>query len=134
MKKIVAILLLGVLLCGMILPAAALDPVAPCYKKIISTHIDFTINETTGIARCYASCVAESGVTIKIDGTLQQYTGGSWVYVTSWSVSGTRSVALDKQYAVYRGYKYRFIARFYIYDANGSFVESDMLSRIYDYT
>lgn len=135
MKRLISILLLGVLLCGMVLPASAavIDPVAPQYKKIISITTSFYVDEKTGIAYCYADCIAESDVTIKIVGTLQQYTNGSWVYVTSWTESGKRSVTLDEQYAVASGYKYRFIARFYIYDSNGSFVESEMASRIYDY-
>lgn len=35
MKRLISILLLGVLLCGMVLPASAavIDPVAPQYKK-----------------------------------------------------------------------------------------------------
>ena len=136
MKRIVTLLLLAALLCCLMAPASAavIDPIEPYFQKIISTYVDFSINESTGIANCYARCIAQDGVTIKIVGTLQQYTNGSWVYVTSWSTTGTGVVVLDKQYAVYSGYKYRFIARFYIYDANGSFVESDMLSRIYDYT
>lgn len=135
MKRLISILLLGVLLCGMVLPASAavIDPVAPQYKKIISITTSFYVDEKTGIAYCYADCIAESDVTIKIVGTLQQYTNGSWVYVTSWTESGKRTVTLDEQYAVASGYKYRFIAQFYIYDSNGSFVESEMASRIYDY-
>lgn len=135
MKKLISILLLGALLCGMILPASAavIDPVAPQFKKIISTTVSFYVDEGTGIAHCYASCIAESDVTIKITGTLQQYTNGSWVYVTSWTTTDVGVAVLDKQYKVASGYKYRFIARFYIYDANGSFIESDMISRIYDY-
>lgn len=135
MKKLVVILLLGTLLCGMMLPASASgsDLIAPYYKKITSLHVDFTIDEQTGIANCYARCVAEKGATIKIVGTLQQYTNGSWVYVTSWTETGATVVILDKTHPVASGYKYRFIARFYIYDSNGSFVESDILSRIYDY-
>lgn len=135
MKRIISILLLCALLFGAVLPvsAAAIDPIAPQFKKIISTTISLEIDKKTGIAYCYADCIAESDVTIKIVGTLQQYTNGSWVYVTSWTESGKRSVTLDEQYAVASGYKYRFIARFYIYDSNGSFVESEMASRIYDY-
>lgn len=36
MKRVISILLLGVLLCGMVLPASAavIDPVAPQYKKL----------------------------------------------------------------------------------------------------
>lgn len=119
----------------MVLPtsAAVVDPVAPQFKKIISTSVSFYIDEKTSIAYCYADCIAESGVTIKIVGTLQQYANGSWVYVTSWTTTGVGTAVLDKQYKVASGYKYRFIARFYIYDSNGSFVESDMISRIYDY-
>ena len=136
MKKIVCLLLVVVLVCSLTLPAAAavIEPAEPCYKKIRSIAIGFDIDESTGIASCYARCIAWSNVTIKITGTLQQYSNGSWVYVTSWTKSGKDMVVLDEQWAVYRGYKYRFIATFSIYDSNGSFVESDSMSRIYDYT
>lgn len=135
MKRIISVLLLGILLCGMILPASASgsDLIAPYFEKIISTRVVFSIDKKTGIANCYARCAAKNDVTIKIVGTLQRHTGGSWVHVTSWTTTGVGTAVLDKQYAVASGYKYRFTARFYIYDSNGSFVESDMASRIYDY-
>lgn len=135
MKKIISILLLGVLLCGMIPGASASeeDLIEPCFQKIISTYADLYIDKATSTAYCYASCVAEKTTTVKITGTLQQHTNGSWVHVTSWTTTGVGTAVLDKQYKVASGYKYRFIARFYIYDSNGSFVESDILSRIYDY-
>lgn len=108
------------------------------FLKNLAYYTERNSDETSAlivltIANCYARCVAEKGVTIKIVGTLQQYTNGSWVYVTSWTETGATVVILDKTHPVASGYKYRFIARFYIYDSNGSFVESDILSRIYDY-
>lgn len=136
MKKIVCLLLVSVLLFSLVpsASAAVIDPIEVQFKKIISTAITFRIDESIGIAYCYARCIAQNDVTIKITGTLQQYTNGSYVYVNSWTRSGKKMVILDEQWAVYRGYKYRFIATFSIYDSNGSFIESDSMSRIYDYT
>ena len=136
MKKIVCFLLVTVLLSALIFPAAAavIQPDEPCYKKIRQIAINFSIDESTGIANCCARCLAANDVTIKITGTLQQYSNVSWVYVNSWTKTGTKLVILDELWAVYSGYKYRFIATYSIYDSNGSFVESDSMSRIYDYT
>lgn len=63
------------------------------------------------IACCYARCSANSGVTIEIVGTLQQYKNGAWSTLATWSTSGSFVVTLDKQRAVYSGYKYRFHLR-----------------------
>ena len=136
MKKIVCLLLVTVLLCSAILPASAavVDPIAPQYKRIVSLALRLSIDESTGIASCYARCLADSDVTIKIKGTLQQYSNGSWVYVNSWTKSGVRLVVLDEKWAVYSGYKYRFVATYSVYGSDGGFIESDTMSQIYDYT
>lgn len=135
MKRIISLLLITTLLFALTTPASAavIEPIEPCFSYIYSTAATFRIDESTGIAYCYARCSAENGVTIRINGALQQYTNGSWSPVTSWTTSGTTLVLLDKQRAVYSGYNYRFIARFYIFDSDGNILESDYIIRTYNY-
>lgn len=134
MKRITALLLVVALLCALIPSASAAvsEPDNPNFNYIRSTGVTFLVDEN-GIACCYARCSANSGVTIEIVGTLQQYKNGAWSTLATWSTSGSRLVTLDKQRAVYSGYKYRFSRKFYIYDSEGSFLESDSITRTYNY-
>lgn len=134
MKRITALLLVVVLLCALVpsASAAAIKPDSPCFQYIHSTAVIFLVDEN-GIACCTARCIADSDVTIKIIGTLQQYKNGAWSTLATWSTSGSRLVTLDKQRAVYSGYKYRFTGKFYIYDSEGSLLESDSITRTYNY-
>lgn len=136
MKRFISILLVSALLVALAVSASAavVDPVEPCFNYIRSDALTFRVDESTGIAYCYARCTASSGMTIKIVGTLQQYKNGGWSNVNSWTSIGTTFITLDKQWAVYNGYQYRFYARFYIYDSDGNFLESDFQVRTYDYT
>lgn len=135
MKRITALILAIVLLGAAIIPASAavVEPVKPYFTYIHSTSATFLIDESSGIASCFARCTASSSVTVRIVGALQQYKNGSWTPVTSWITNGSTLVMLDKQRAVYSGYHYRFIARFYIYDSNGNILESDSITRTYNY-
>lgn len=136
MKRFLCLLLVSSLLFLLAAPtsAAVVDPVEPCFNYIRSDAITFRIDESTGIAYCYARCSANGGVTIKIVGTLQQYINGGWSSISSWTSIGTSFITLDKARSVYSGYQYRFYARFYIYDSNGNFLESDFQAKTYDYS
>lgn len=137
MKKLLSIFLAVILLFSCVQPvrAAVVEPDAPCFSYISSVSASLTINESTGVARCYARCsTSKSNVTITIIGTLQQYRSEKWNYVASWSKSGSPTVILDEQCTVSRGYQYRFVVYFYIYDTNGNLLESTSLIRVYDYT
>lgn len=137
MKRIVSLLLVSILLCAAIFPASAavVEPVEPLFTYIKSATTTLTIDESTGIAYCYAKCyTARDDVTIKIVGLLQQYKAGSWVHVKSWTATGTKLVIMDEQWAVYSGYQYRFKALVYIHDAEGNYLESTSFVGTYDYT
>lgn len=134
MKRITALLLVVVLLCALVPSASAAvsEPDNPNFNYIRSTSVTFLVDEN-GIACCTARCIADRDVTIKIIGTLQQYKNGAWSTLATWSTSGSFVVTLDKQRAVYSGYKYRFTGKFYIYDSEGSLLESDSITRTYNY-
>lgn len=136
MKRLVCLLLVSVLLCAGVLPASAAnkETVSPCFTYIYSTQTTFSIDETTGIAHCYAKCMAASGVTIKIVGTLQRSTTSGWEDVCSWTVKGSSYVDLNKTKVVPRGYNYRFVANYYIIHTLATAVlESDTETRYYNY-
>lgn len=136
MKRLVCLLLVSALLCAGVLPASAAnkETVSPCFTYIYSTKTTFSINKDTGVAHCYATCEAASGVTIKIVGTLQRSTTSGWEDVCSWTVSGTLLVTLDKSRTVPSGYNYRFVAKYYIIHTLATAVlESDTETRYYNY-
>ena len=136
MKRVLSLLLMCALLLALAAPVSATEElsVQPRFAYIHTTYLDFSINESTGVATCYANCTAASGVTIKIEGYLQQKINGGWIHVKNWTVTGSNVAVLNKQWGVYSGYQYRFYARFYIYDANGAFLESNFAAKVYDYT
>lgn len=136
MKRIVCLLLVGVLLCASIVPVSATEDttVSPRFTYISSTATGFRIDTDPGIAVCYAKCETYSdSVTVKIIGSLQQYKSSAWTQIYSWTVTGTRVVILDRLRAVSKGYNYRFVATYYIYNSAGAVVESSTTTRYYSY-
>lgn len=136
MKRIVCLLLVSILLCTAIIPASAavIEPDEPCFNYIRSTSITLLIDESTGIASCYARCYSlNDTVTIKISGTLQQYKSGKWENMCGWVQFGTTVVIMDKQVTVSSGYQYRFVANYYIYDSEGNLLESSTATRTCNY-
>lgn len=135
MKRILAFLLASTLLLALPLPtsAAVVEPVQPCFTYINSTYINFLIDETTGIAGCTAQCTANTGLTVLISGTLQQFINGDWEDVKSWVSTGTTYATLGKQWAVYSGYMYKFKATYKIYNSKGVLLETHTASKTYYY-
>lgn len=135
MKRILTLLLVILLVLSGISSASAAtaDPVQPRFVYINSTAVDLVINENTGIANCYARCTANTGMTVKIIGTLQQYKNGRWNDVKSWTLICTQVASMDKQWAVYSGYQYRFYVAFEIYNSLGTLLETHTSSKSYYY-
>lgn len=135
MKRILTSLLTIALLLAIATPvfAVAADPVQPRFAYINAIDIAFEINESTGIAYCQTDCSANTGVSIVINGTLQQYKNGGWNDVKSWVAVGSRYVSMDKQWAVYSGYQYRFSITVKIYNSAGTLLESHSTSKSYYY-
>lgn len=135
MKRMICLVLACVLLCAVIAPVSAAngETATPYFTYIRSITATFDI-DSYGVANCYAKCQTISGYTIKIVGSLQQYNSNKWKEIYSWTTTGTTLVILDRDRAVYSGYNYRFVAKVYIYDAEGTFLESSIATRYYDYT
>ncbi len=137
MKRIVCLLLVGILLCASVVPVSATEDttISPRFTYISSTATGFRIDTEPGVAVCYAKCETYSeSVTIKIVGSLQQYKSSQWTQIASWTVSGTGGlVILDRLKAVSKGYNYRFVATYYIYNSTGTLLESSSATRYYSY-
>lgn len=135
MKRILTLLLVSALLFALAAPASAatVEPAQPYFNYIRIASIDFSIDESTGIAYCFADCSANTGVSIVINGTLQQYEEGDWTGVKSWVNVGSGYVAMDKQRAVYSGEHYRFYVTYKIYNTAGTLLESHTASKSYYY-
>lgn len=135
MKRTLTLLLVCALLLALASPvsAATAEPIQLRFAYINSTTVTFDINENTGVASCYAVCTADPGVTVKIIGTLQQYKNGTWNDVKSWTLICMQVAVMDKQWAVYSGYQYRFYVKFEIYNAMDTLLETHTSSASYYY-
>ena len=136
MKKILAILLASITLFSLAFPTQAALPdssASPRYNYIETYDVDLTINKTTGIASCSASCFVYGNNTVRIEYQLQRYMGSYWATVKTWTSSGTSSTSLRKTWAVTSGYTYCGEAIYRVYDSSGNLLETDSKSKTYYY-
>ena len=136
MKKIFALLLATILLISTALPAhAALPdpPVSPQYNYIDACNVNLTINTSTGIASCSASCYTTTSNTVEVEYKLQRYLGSYWGTVKTWTTSATSYASLNQSWAVYSGYTYRGKATYRVYNSSGSLLETGSAAKTYDY-
>ena len=135
MKRFTAVSLVLILLCAcaLITPAYA---EASRFTYINTVGATLSINESSGIASCVASCrTHNTSDSIRIVGSLQRYNSNSnsWSQIKSWTKTGSGNITLDKSYAVYSGYRYRFVATVSIFDSNGQVIESTTPTSYYNY-
>lgn len=136
MKKIFAIILATVLFVLMVTPVyAALPdpPITPQYNYIDTYSVGLSIDKSTGIASCSASCYTTTNNTVKIEYDLERYMGSYWATVKTWTSSGTSYASLNKSWAVYSGYTYRGFATYSIYNSAGNLLETGSASKSYAY-
>ena len=136
MKKIFVILLATILLFSMVIPAyAALPdpPASPQYSYIETYDSGLSINQTTGIATCSASCFVYGNNTIKIEYVLQRYMGSYWGTVKTWTSSGTSYASLSKSRTVDSGYTYCGDITFRVYNSAGRLLETGNVTETYSY-
>jgi len=136
MKKIYSIILTIIVLFSMVIPAyAALPdpPISPQYNYIDAYSVNLTINQSSGIASCSATCYTSSSKTVEIEYNLQRYMGSYWATVKTWTSSGTSYASLSKSWAVYSGYTYRGKATYRVYDSSGNLLETGSATKTYSY-
>lgn len=107
--------------------------VQPRYTYISLNQAEISINKSTGVALCTATVGTGQYCTVTVSGTLQKFSGGRWIDIKSWSATNTTAVAITNSYAIESGYVYRFITNCYVYNSNGTLVESANASHYADY-
>lgn len=137
MRKVISMLMSLVMFFTVAIPCFAATPdetvVSPRYTHISSNSVDLTINETTGIATCNATCYAPGTYTVEVECKLQRYQGGFWSTIKTWTSSGIRYASVYQNWAVYSGYTYRIYVVFYVRDSAGNLLESATSSASYNY-
>ncbi len=101
MKKIVSLFLSLLTLFSMFAPMALASesnpeqPITPYYER--ASDVQASLSKSGASAKC-AGFIRSMSATDKISltMTLRKKSGGSWLYVDSWSDSGTYSVSLSK--------------------------------------
>ena len=97
-----------------------IEDTAPRYQYISSARSNISIN-SSGVSTISCSALGVSGVTkIEITAYLQQYKGGRWVNIASWSGSGTNNCLVSKTKSVTKGYSYRVSAKIKVYKGTQS--------------
>ncbi|MGL5711977.1 MAG: hypothetical protein ACRCXT_13655 [Paraclostridium sp.] len=97
-----------------------IEDTAPRYKYISSARSNISIN-SSGLATISCSALGVTGVNkIEMTSYLQQYKGGKWVNIASWSGSGTNNCLVSKTKSVTKGYSYRVSAKIKAYKGTQS--------------
>ena len=130
-KRTLTLVLSLVLLLGVLSPVACADAaeettVQPRYTGIMLISYDFDIS-STGKTMPYISVRVDSGYTCEITMRLEKRDAG-WETVKEWTASGSGTTVLDKSWYVVSGYDYRAYYYIEVFDEDGNFVESEMLS------
>lgn len=124
-KKLISLLLAISLLCAVNVGAVSYQPerseISPRYVGINLFDAKLSIS-TSGKATCTVS-VRPSSPTYKIDLNFMLQNNDGDV-IKSWSVSGERSINVEKVWYVKSGSQYQVVATATIYDADGNYVDS----------
>lgn len=138
MKKVISLLLAVVLLASVAIPAYATPAtesesvIQPrwSYLDTVTAYLDIN---TLGIATCRGTATAHVLWDVKVTVRLQQLTDTGWYTVKSWSATELATTSVSGKYAVYSGYTYRTTVTAYVYDENGSLVETGSASDTFVY-
>ena len=106
------------------LSSASATSVEPRYTGLFSVTVSLNIS-SGGLSAPYGCASLRSGYTADMTLELQRSSNGySWSSINDWSTSGSGMITLDKAYYVVSGYDYRSKCTTYVYDSNGSLVDS----------
>ena len=104
---------------------AASSDIAP-YRYDYVSSCAASLNITNrGLATCYGDISLRRGVNAEMTVTLYKTTDKrNWDYVTSWEVSGSSMLVLEKNYYVMSGYYYKAELSADVYNSSGNFLEN----------
>lgn len=131
-KRVLSFLLALLLFISMSLPTNA-STVMPRFLYIELITVCLEIDNIWGIASCEGSVSVESELPVKVIVDLQRYVNGSWVTIKRWEAEGIKHAFLEARYAISSGYNYRTYVQGFVYDENGSIIESASKCRYRDY-
>ena len=137
MKQKITFLLVVCLLISLVQPVSASSVnenyVSPRYTYISRCSSGLSINESTGVATCRASCNTSAGYTVQVECKLQRYMGSYWGTIKTWTDTDTQAVLITKNWAVYSGYTYRVHTTFSVFNSAGVLLESDVITDTYSF-
>ncbi len=126
MKKIFSVTLCICMLCLLAIPASANtgDSRLLEYDHIDTITANLTIDRFWGIASCDGSIDASGDYPVCVEVYLQQKVDGIWQTLTSWSSNDQSWADAGGRYAIAKGYQYRTYTAGYVYDDNGTIIDS----------
>lgn len=129
LRKILSIVLVGAMLSAFSIAFAAdteenIPPeISEQYVAVGSISAFITL-DTSGKASCTGYVNLRNGYTASVNLQLQQYLGGCWVPVITWSEEGGPTITLTGSRYVTSGYSYRSVTTATVYDSDGNSVET----------
>lgn len=127
MKRFLIIVLVLSVVFSLSIPgiaAESVQTVTPRYTCINTLNARLAIDERFGLAACNTNAGFSGGSSMVLTCKLQQYNGSTWVTLKSWSESSAYSIAINKNYAVASGYKYRLRVSCSVYNSSGTLLDS----------
>lgn len=120
MKKATSIFLVCLLALCLSVSAFAENNISPRYTNINQANATLSISSGTANVTTYIAGTAKV-TKVTVYAYLQQYTGGTWKTVSSWSQSAnSSSTTLQKTVSISSGYTYRVQASCYAYVGSSS--------------
>lgn len=129
-RNLVRIISLFLLLGMLLSTASAANQVQPRYAKIHTITSELlSINWLGKATICGSADSLDPSCRLELYVDLQRSEDGfdGWSIVKTWSTTGYEDVVIDTTHYVASGYYYRIITSVIVYDANGNFIESDLI-------
>ena len=94
------------------------------FSHISNIYSSLEITESTGKAKCQGTIIAKENLPVNLICKLQRLKNGVWETIKFWNEFGTGAKNIEKVYYVMSGYTYRVYVTGYVYDSDGTCVES----------
>ena len=127
-KALCILMILCLLISSASASTVAGETIQPRYSSInlFTTGLEVS---AAGRADCCAFVSVDDDDTVTLIMSLKKSSDGvTWSIEKTWSVTGTRTVALEKSYYVVSGYYYKVATTATVYNENGYYLETGNLS------
>lgn len=135
MKKAISLLIITIILIGMATPALAASDtsIQPRFAYIETAWTLITIDQSSGTATCDGYVSAKGNNPVKVHVQLQVKDNGIWRSLSTRIMSEDKEAYISFQYKVEKGYEYKVVTNVYVYNANGTLLESNVLTKFANY-